>query len=135
MVKIIYGTKGTGKTKRILDEANASVKTAKGNIVYITDTQEHSLEIPHEIRYINTKDYLITSEDRLIGLLGGLIAGNTDIEYIYIDGVARMCHKQIAELEAVYNYMGKLCEDFGVKFVVTVSAAIENIPSFIKKYL
>ncbi len=30
MIKIIYGPKGTGKTKQLLDAANAQVKDAKG---------------------------------------------------------------------------------------------------------
>ncbi len=135
MVKVIYGTKGTGKTKQMLKEVNETVLKAKGNVVYLTDTSEHSLEIKHQVRYINTKDYAINSEDRLIGMLAGLISGNTDIEYIYIDGAARMSVKTIDEMPALYAYMGRLCEEFGVRFVVTVSAAIENIPDFIKQYI
>ena len=36
MIKLIYGEKGTGKTKIILDSINDSVKTAKGNVVFIS---------------------------------------------------------------------------------------------------
>lgn len=135
MVKIIYGTKGTGKTKQIIDQCNAAVVGAKGNVVYITDTSEHSLEIKHAVRYINTKDYLVNGQDRLIGFLGGLIAGNTDIEYVYIDGAARMTSVPITEMEALYNFLGKLTEEYGTTFVLTVSAELKDIPNYIKKYI
>ncbi|MBQ2712224.1 MAG: hypothetical protein IJF71_02500 [Clostridia bacterium] len=135
MVKIIYGTKGTGKTKQIIDQCNATVESAKGNVVYITDTPEHSLEVKHSVRYINTKDYLINSQDRLIGFLGGLMAGNTDIEFVFIDGVARMTDTSVAEQEALYNFLGKLSDEFGTTFVLTVSSDVESMPNFIKKYI
>ena len=41
-MKIIYGSKGTGKTKIVIDEANALVEKAKGHIVFITDTKRYS---------------------------------------------------------------------------------------------
>lgn len=135
MVSIIYGTKGSGKTKQIIDSANASLQSAKGNVVYITDTKEHSLQIENSIRYINAKEYLITSQDRLIGFLGGLMAGNADIEQIFVDGPARICACSISDMEAFYNYLQKLSQEFGVKFTVTVSAAKEDLPSFIRKLL
>ena len=39
LVKIIMGLKGSGKTKRILDMANASVKEAKGNVLFVDDAE------------------------------------------------------------------------------------------------
>ena len=37
MIKIIYGAKGTGKTKQLIAEANKNAKDAKGLSVFITD--------------------------------------------------------------------------------------------------
>ena len=37
VIQVIFGKKGSGKTKRILDMANASVKEAKGNVLFIDD--------------------------------------------------------------------------------------------------
>ena len=37
MIKIIYGPKGTGKTKKIIDEANATAQDAKGLSVFVTE--------------------------------------------------------------------------------------------------
>jgi len=135
MVKVIYGTKGTGKTKQMLALASEYIRSAKGCITYITDTQEYSLAIPHRIRYINSKDYLIASEDRFIGFLAGLIAGNTDTEYVFIDGAARICKSEIDSMEGFYAYLEKLCKEFGVRFIVTVSADRDKLPEFIGKHV
>ena len=39
MIKIIYGAKGTGKTKMMIDAANEAVKVAKGHLIFITDSK------------------------------------------------------------------------------------------------
>ena len=41
MVKILAGEKGEGKTKRMIDMANAAGKEAKGNIVFVDDDKPH----------------------------------------------------------------------------------------------
>ena len=135
MVKIIYGRKGTGKTKQIIDAANQSMAQAKGNIVYVTDSKEYTLQIKHQIRYINSIDYSIGNQDRLIGLQAGLMAGNTDIEHIFIDGAARMCQTELKEMKPLYDYLGRLSTEFGVNFTLTVSAALDDIPDFIRSYI
>ena len=33
MIKLIVGTKGSGKTKAMIDQINDAVKTSKGNVV------------------------------------------------------------------------------------------------------
>ena len=45
MVKIVYGAKGSGKTKRIIDMANESIESAAGNIVFITDTNRYMFDV------------------------------------------------------------------------------------------
>ena len=42
-MKIIYGPKGTGKTKIIIDSANEMLESAKGHIVYITDSKKNPI--------------------------------------------------------------------------------------------
>ena len=44
MIKIIYGAKGSGKTKNIIDTANAAVADAKGHLIFITDTNRRHLD-------------------------------------------------------------------------------------------
>ena len=38
MIKLIVGTKGSGKTKAMIDQINDAVKTSKGNVVVVENT-------------------------------------------------------------------------------------------------
>lgn len=93
MIHLIYGAKGSGKTKRIIDMANASIDTTTGDIVFITDTNRYMYDIKYQIRFINTEDNHIFTEEALLGFIKGLIAGNHDIKTIYIDGAHRIAKK------------------------------------------
>ena len=89
MINIIYGLKGSGKTQRIVDAANARAKTSKGCVIYITDQAAHSPYIDNDIRFIDICKYNVTAEDTLVAFIEGLLAGNYDITDIYIDGPAK----------------------------------------------
>ena len=89
MIKVIYGAKGTGKTKQMIDAANAAVATAKGHLIFITDTKRGMYDLAREIRFIDVTDFDVAGEAALCGFIKGVIAGNHDNEYVYIDGASR----------------------------------------------
>ena len=131
MIKVISGEKGTGKTKIMLDSVNESAKTAKGNVVFIQQKRANSTGIDFNVRCIYTEEYSINGVCGLIGFVDGLMAGNSDIEYIFIDGILRIAECEVGDLEAFANEAEKLSKEYGVKFVLTVSCATEDIPSFL----
>ena len=135
MIKVIYGSKGTGKTKQIIDAANAAVATAKGHLVFITDNKRCMYDLEREIRFIDLKDFDIAGEAALCGFIKGVIAGNHDNEYVYIDGVMRIAGKGVNELAGFFYMLDKVAEQNGLTITVTVSAAKEVLPDFIAKYL
>lgn len=135
MIKVIYGSKGTGKTKQIIDAANAAVATAKGHLVFITDNKRCMYDLEREIRFIDLKDFDIAGEAALCGFIKGVIAGNHDNEYVYIDGVMRIAGKGVNELAGFFYMLDKVAEQNGLTITVTVSAAKEDLPDFIAKYL
>ena len=57
MIKVIYGAKGTGKTKMMIDAANATVEQAKGHMIFITDSKRGMYDLEREIRFIDTSEY------------------------------------------------------------------------------
>ena len=133
MIYIIYGAKGTGKTKRLIDRANTAVMD--GEVVFITDTDKYNFSIKHKVRLINATDYHVVSEQGLLGFISGMVAGNSDIQHIYIDGSHRICGEEIAEMEYFYNNLGDFAEKANVDITLAVSEAEENLPDFIKKYM
>ncbi len=134
-MKIIYGPKGTGKTKAIIDFANDALEKAKGHVIYITDSKKNTLELKHQIRFLDVSGFAIQGEDGFRGFIKGIVAANGDNEYIFIDGLARITGKALAELQNIFDAMEVLEKDYEVKFVLTASAAKEELPEFILKHV
>ena len=135
MIKVIYGSKGTGKTKMLIDAANAAVETAKGHLIFITDTKRGMYDLERDIRFIDVSEYDIAGEAALCGFVKGVIAGNHDNEYVYIDGVVRIAGKPANELAAFFYMLDKVSTTNNLTITVSISASKEELPDFITKYL
>lgn len=133
MIKIIYGAKGTGKTKQMIDSANAAV--LDGEVVFITDSDEYNFSIKHKVRLINATEYHVVSEQGLLGFISGIVAGNSDIQHIYIDGSHRICGEKIAEMQYFYDNLEAFADKMNIDITLAVSESKENLPEFIQKYI
>ena len=135
MIKVIYGAKGTGKTKILIDAANATVSEAKGHMIFISDSKRGMYDLEREIRFIDVSEYDIAGEAALCGFIKGVIAGNNDNEYVFIDGVVRIAGKPVGELAAFFYMLDKVAKNNQMVITVSVSAAKEELPDFVTKYL
>ena len=135
MIKVIYGAKGTGKTKLMIDAANAAVAEAKGHLIYITDSKRYMYDLDRGVRFIDTSEYDIAGEAALCGFIKGVIAGNHDNEYVYIDGVIRIAGKPVQEMAAFFYMLDKVSKTNNLVITVCVSAAKEELPDFVSKYI
>lgn len=135
MIKIIYGPKGFGKTKIIMDDINEAAKKAMGNVVFITDKKICSVDIDLNVRCLYTEEYGVNTVEAFLGFVKGLIAGNSDIEYLFIDGILRIVNTDLASLEGFCKELEKLHETAGLQVEMTVSAAKENLPPYMLSYL
>ena len=136
MIKIIAGTKGTGKTKIIIDMANNSVDTAKGDIVFVTDTDRYMYSLRYQVRVVNAKQLKKADEPimdgTLIGFIRGLLAGNHDIETLFIDGAHRMLNKSVSEMETFFDYLKDVAKETQTVIILTVSEDVDKLPEFLK---
>ncbi len=135
MIKIIYGAKGTGKTKQIIDMANDSVASQDGDIVFMTDSPRYSHKIKYQIRFSSTEEADIKTEQALIGFIKGMLSANYDIKIMFIDGPARMLNIEIDQMADFYSEIEKITDKNNVEFVFTVSANKDDLPDFILKYI
>lgn len=135
MIKVIYGAKGTGKTKMMIDAANAAVKDAKGHLIFLTDSKRGMYDLEREVRFIDTSEYDIAGEAALCGFIKGVIAGNNDNEYVFIDGVVRIAGKPVAELGAFFYMLDKVAKTNNVTVTLSISATKEELPDFVTKYI
>ena len=110
MIRLIVGTKGSGKTKAMIDMINESVRTSKGSVVVV----EKGMKLTYDI----------SSAARL----------NYDITDIYIDGILKVLDHDINRLGVVLDEMAAIAGD-SVRVTVTVSADETMLPHNVKKYL
>lgn len=87
MLKLIVGTKGSGKTKTMIDMIDKAVKTTSGNIVVIEKCMKLTTEINHSARLVDVDEYGVAGADMLYGFVAGVLAGNYDITELFLDGI------------------------------------------------
>ncbi len=132
MIQIIYGKKGSGKTKRIIGMANQAVENHDGSIVFIDDDNRYMFDLKHEIRFINATDYHISSPDRFLGFIGGILASNYDLSLLFVDGFLRILNAKLSELEDFFKSLEEYIAGKKVTLVLSVSG--DEIPAFLTKY-
>lgn len=135
MIKIIYGSKGSGKTKAIIEEANSYINRELGDIVFIADTSRYIHDIKYQIRFTNTRETNIVSEDGFLGFIQGMLEANYDIRFFFIDGIARMIAKDVGEMESFFQRLEQIAQKTEATFFLTVSCELNEIPDFIRKYM
>ena len=103
MIKVVYGPKGTGKTKIIIDEANSKVAGAKGHLIFITNTKRYMYDLHRDIRVIDTNDFMVAGEEAL--RYGGvLLHARQDFRAERSD---HLCHLQLHE-RRTSRFRGKI---------------------------
>ncbi len=135
MIQLIYATKGSGKTKRLIDFANAELSVTKGEIVFIDDDKRYMYDVPHQVRFVDVRDFQIESGEELYGLLCGMVAQNFDIEAIYIDAFLKIVGKDVAQIEPLIKKIIDLSEKNNFKAVIIISADPAQAPEYLKPYI
>jgi thymidine kinase len=133
MISLIYGGKGSGKTKRIIEAVNEACKTNNGYAVYITTRPKHSIQINSSIRFVDSNEYGLKNKDQAIGFLKGILASNSDITAMYIDGFSYMSGMEIEDMEDIFKELELVSKQHQVDFTLTISRDV--LPEFLKKYI
>lgn len=134
MINIIFGDKGTGKTKKITGMANEAAASGYGDVVFIDSNNRYTLALDRKIRYIDVNDYELKDLREIYGFLSGVIAQNYDIDKIYIDGLLDMYIQEESNVEVFFADLQKLSDNFNVKFYITISGNPEKAPKFLEEY-
>ncbi len=133
MINLIPGKKGTGKTKILVDSIKEAVTTCKGNVVCIERGMKLTYDIPHKVRLVDAEEYGISSFDAFYGFVAGMLAGNYDIQEVYVDGILKIGGRDYEALGAMIEKLAMLAKD--IKIVLTVSADVEELPAKVKAFI
>lgn len=128
MVYLITGPRGSGKTQQMIELANEKVKTSNGNVVLIKKSHRDTSSVNFNIRAICMADYNdITTLEELIGFLYGMVAGNHDIETIFIDGVLKQVDITVDSFPVFMQKIDKISRDNRIEFYLSVSLEADKI--------
>lgn len=138
MIQVVLGKKGSGKTKRLIDQANDALKSEHGVVVFVDDDKRYMYDLRHEIRFVNASEFSLgehRSADWFYGLLGGMLAVNFDISLIFVDAFAKLINNtDWNELEDLFLRLEALSTQHNVNLVLSVSGDPAVLPEFITRY-
>lgn len=136
MIKLIAGGKGEGKTKRLIQLANDSIKTTDGHIVFIDDDKRHIYDLHYDIRFVETIDYPLSNYREFIGFVCGILSQDNDIVEIFVDGLTNLI--KTFDNDALLKLVAKLeriSESHGVNFIMSINCNPNDLPDETKKLL
>ena len=137
MIQIIFGKRGSGKTKRIIDLANESIKKQKGDVLFIDEDNRYMFDLRHEVRFVNAGEYGVRGTERFIGFINGIMAGNFDVSLVFIDAFLRLLQvdkPSIHTLDEFFIELEELSIRCNVDFVISLSEDADLVPDPIRKY-
>ncbi len=132
MIKMFIGSKGSGKTKTLIELTNNAAQESKGSVVCIEKGDKLKHEITYKARLIDTDYYSVCDAEALYGFIAGILASNSDITDIFVDSSLKICNNDVASFEAILPKLENIAKD--VNLVMSASIAVEECPDSIKKY-
>ncbi len=134
MIRVIYGEKGMGKTKILIDTANNMALESKGDVVFIDDSNQLMYDLKSNIRFINISDFPITCQTGFLGFICGIVSQDYDIEGIFVDGLNYIVKQKAAELKELFDSLKALSEKYQVNFYITMNVKSDEVPEFLKEF-
>lgn len=139
MIQIILGSKGSGKTKRLIDLVNESLKSEHGDIIFIDDDKRYMYDLRHEIRFVDASEYPVghkCTTKEMLGFMCGMLAANFDVTLVAMDAFMKLVRTPLddPDMETFFQALEGLSEAHHCNFLISVSAPAEEVPEFIRKY-
>lgn len=135
MIQVIYGAKGSGKTKQIVADANEYAQSAKGVVVYFDRSNHRMHDLHRNVRLVDASHYGLTTQRDVLSFIKGMLATNFDIEKVYIDGLSRLLDCNVNDLGELYDGLDNISREHSVDFAITASGAREDLPEFVSRHI
>ncbi len=128
MIHLLVGPKGSGKTQRLIEDANDRVKNCEGNVIFIKNSHNDTYSLSFSVRAVCMDDYpSIRNVDDYIGFIYGMISANSDIQVIFIDGILKQSDIKTPDIPRFLERLDNIAKRHGVEFYVSISAAKDDL--------
>lgn len=135
MLKLIIGSKGTGKTKQLIELVNSSLDSTNGDVVCIERGNKLRFDIKYRCRLIEAEESGIDNGESLYGFVAGILASNNDVKHLYIDSALKIIGNDSNEFDAMIKKIDKLVNSKGIDCVITSSIPVEEASDTVKQYI
>ncbi len=135
MVRILVGSKGSGKTARLVDDLNTQAQSDAHNVVCIQYGHRLDRLVKYKIRLVDIMEYPVQGYQELLSFISGISAKDYDLTHVYIDSIFKVAGS--SDLDQLATFLGDL-EEFSerndLNVSIILSAKPENLPESISKY-
>ena len=134
MINLIVGKKGTGKTKKLIEQVNQAAIDSPGNVVCIEKERLLTHDVKHSVRLIETDSYGINSFYELYAFICGICASNYDITHIFVDATLKIGGTDFNDLTHFLDRISVISEEANTKLTFTISSDVNDLPEGIKEF-
>lgn len=129
MVKLLVGGKGSGKTKKLLEDVNTALENSKGHVVCIEKDDLLRYQVSYHVRLLAASNYGISGYDAFYGFLSGLCAGDHDTTDILVDATLKIGGRNYDELCEFLKKVARLSDLTETVFTFTISTEKSDLPA------
>ena len=134
MIQFIFGEKGSGKTKQILERTNRAAGEAKGSVVFVDVDERYMYDLNLSVRFINATEYDVFGPKKFYGFLCGISASDHDLEYLVVDSFLKIVQHDLDTLEELFRCLKSFSEAHHISLILSLSCSEEQIPAYLKAY-
>jgi hypothetical protein len=135
MVKVIVGSKGSGKTARLVDDLNMQAMNDMSNVVCIEAGRRLDQLVKYKIRLVDVTEYPVKGYNELLSFIAGISAKDYDLTHVYIDSILKVSgDPDLGHLESFLVSLDQFAckNDFNV--MIILSADPEELPESLLRY-
>lgn len=134
LIHIIYGKKGTGKSRKLISIANEAYETKDENAVFIDNDEDRMYMLNRNIRFINAHEFCIDGPKMFTGFLSGIAAQDYDLQAIYINSFMKIVRHPLTDLEQMFAFLRDFSERTKIELYISISAEGE-LPESLAGYI
>lgn len=135
MIKVIVGSKGSGKTARLVDDLNAHANMDNTNVVCIEAGQRLGQMVKYKIRLVDIREYPVQGYEQLLSFIAGICAKDYDVTHIYIDSITKITtDRDLTHLDSFLTELEVFAEKEQINVMIVLSAEPEHLPKGIVRF-
>lgn len=135
MIQLIVGKQGSGKTKNLVERANALAKVTDGHIVYVDVDGSQIFRLDYSIRLVKSSEYPLNSSDEFFGFVCGILSQDYDLKTVFIDGLLKNAKADVSKAGELLSKVKVVSDAYGIDFVIGLSCDESDIPEEFRSYM